>query len=56
MLGMRLLAADHGLTHPLFSDPVFLDSKTWRVSTSHLGADCITVRVSTGGVGWGVRG
>ena len=46
MLGMRLLAADNGLSHPLFADPIFAKSKTWKLSTSHLGADCISVRGS----------
>ena len=44
LLGMRLLGAEHGLSHPLFDDPVFVKSKSWVMSTSHLGADCTSVR------------
>jgi len=34
--GMSMLLTDKDTTPMLFSDPVYLRSKTWRVSTSHL--------------------
>uniref|UniRef100_A0A6B2L062 Choline/carnitine acyltransferase domain-containing protein n=1 Tax=Arcella intermedia TaxID=1963864 RepID=A0A6B2L062_9EUKA len=36
-LAFKLLMQESGETHPLFSDPVFINSSTWRLSTSHLG-------------------
>jgi hypothetical protein len=48
MLGMRLLGAEHGISHPLFDDALFAKSKSWTLSTSHLGADCTKVPYGAG--------
>lgn len=50
LLALRVLSADHPApVHPLFTDPIFTESQTWRLSTSGLQAG-----VQLMGTGFGV--
>jgi carnitine O-acetyltransferase len=36
LLGLKLLAQDAGLTHPIWNDKAYKESSWWRLSTSQL--------------------